>query len=348
MLLGALAKGVCVEYTMKEMEQATNNWSKANLLGSGGFGDVFKGKQPPSRASHRILLTLTCQVSEMASKHHPNLVRLLGYATCGDLRERIEQILVYEFIPNGDLDKWLSKVGAARGFDYLHGFDIVHRDIKPANILLDTNMQPKVADFGLVRVEGGSTVQATQVMGTPGYVDPAYSHTQKATTATDVYSFGILMLVMLTGRRVTFEADSRSWNILDWQPLPMCFVYLLLCPSTSSHPTSPLIPQHPQVQEKLCEGSVEEIADPRMGPVPPHALQRMADLAVRCCATFTADRPSMGRIAQEMDVLRAEVCGGEEQVHKAYMKVDAELQEKMQYQSQISEDSLNDALASIS
>ncbi|CAI5966106.1 unnamed protein product [Closterium sp. NIES-65] len=315
------------------MEQATNNWSKANLLGSGGFGDV----------------------SEMASKHHPNLVRLLGYATCGDLRERIEQILVYEFIPNGDLDKWLSKVpqppprprtippfpcalcgcanapspltleqrlgvivGAARGFDYLHGFDIVHRDIKPANILLDTNMQPKVADFGLVRVEGGSTVQATQVMGTPGYVDPAYSHTQKATTATDVYSFGILMLVMLTGRRVTFEADSRSWNILDW------------------------------VQEKLCEGSVEEIADPRMGPVPPHALQRMADLAVRCCATFTADRPSMGRIAQEMDVLRAEVCGGEEQVHKAYMKVDAELQEKMQYQSQISEDSLNDALASIS
>ncbi|CAI5477304.1 unnamed protein product [Closterium sp. Yama58-4] len=276
-------------------------------------------------------MSLTWQVSEMASKHHPNLVRLLGYATCGDLRERIEQILVYEFIPNGDLDKWLSKdapspltleqrlgviVGAARGFEYLHGFDIVHRDIKPANILLDANMQPKVADFGLVRAEGGSTVQATQVMGTPGYVDPAYSHTQKATPATDVYSFGILMLVLLTGRHVTFEADSRSWNILDW--------------------------------EKLCEGSVEAISDPRMGPVSPHALQRMADLAVRCCATFTADRPSMGRIAQEMDAMRAEVCGGEEHVHnKAYMKVDSELREKMLYQSQISEDSLDDALSSI-
>ncbi|CAI5466143.1 unnamed protein product [Closterium sp. Yama58-4] len=123
---------------------------------------------------------------------------------------------------------------------------------------------------------------------------------------------------MLTCRHVTFEADNRSWNILDL------------------------------VQEKLGEGSVEEIADPRIGPVPPHALQHMADVAVRCCATFTVDRPSMGRIAQEMDALRAKVCGGEEQVHnKAYMKVDAELREKMRYQSQISEDSLDDALASI-
>ncbi|CAI5487527.1 unnamed protein product [Closterium sp. Naga37s-1] len=103
-----------------------------------------------------------------------------------------------------------------------------------------------------------------------------------------------------------------------------------------------------EVQEKLGQGSLEEIADPRMGPVPPDALQRMADLAVRCCGTFTAERPSMGRIAQEMEALRTEVGGAEEQVHnKSYMKVDAELREKMLYQSQISEDNLNDVLASI-
>ncbi|CAI5462865.1 unnamed protein product [Closterium sp. Yama58-4] len=336
---GALAKGMCVEYTMKEMQQATNNWSEENLLGSGGYGDVYKGVSPDDgttlwavKRAKVITNDFQREVSEMASKHHPNLVRLLGYATCGDLRGRIEQILVYEFISNGDLHKWLGSdapspltlrqrldviVGAARGFEYLHGFDIVHRDIKPANILLDSNMQPKVADFGLVRVEGGTTVQATRVMGTPGFVDPAYSHTHKATPATDVYSFGVLMLVVITGRHATFDEDSLLWNILDW------------------------------VQEKLSQGAMDEIADPRMGPAPPDALQRMADLAVRCTATFTADRPSMGRIAQEMEALRAEVCGGEEEVNKSYKKVDAELREKMQHQSLINEDNLNDALESI-
>ncbi|CAI6008438.1 unnamed protein product, partial [Closterium sp. NIES-65] len=200
------------------------------------------------------------KVSEMATKHHPNLVRLLGYATCGDLRERIEQILVYEFIPNGDLDKWLGKDA-------------------PAPLTLKQRLDVIVGA---------------------------------------AHGFGILMLAMLTGRHATFEEDSCLRNILDW------------------------------VREKLGQGSLEEIADPRMGPVPPDALQRMADLAVRCCGTFTAERPSMGRIAQEMEALRTEVGGGEEPVHnKSYMKVDAELREKMLYQSQISEDNLNDALASI-
>ncbi|CAI6008468.1 unnamed protein product [Closterium sp. NIES-65] len=182
----------------------------------------------------------------MATKHHPNLVRLLGYATCGDLRERIEQILVYEFISNGDLDKWLS------------------------------------AD------------------------------------APSPLTFGILMLVVLTGKPATYEDDkNHSRGILKW------------------------------VQEKVGQGSLEEIADPRMGTVPPDALQRIADLAMRCTATFTADRPSMGRIAQEMDALRGEVGGGEEQVHKAYEVVDAELRARMQQQQKMSEQSMDSFLDSI-
>ncbi|CAI7797051.1 unnamed protein product, partial [Closterium sp. NIES-54] len=339
---GALAAGVCVEYTMKEMQQATNNWSDANLLGSGGFGDVYKGVSPQDgttlwavKRAKVITNDFQREVHEMATKHHPNLVRLLGYATCGDLRERIEQILVYEFISNGDLEKWLGAdapspltlrqrldiiVGAARGFEYLHGFGIVHRDIKPANILLDSNMHPKVADFGLVRVEEGTSAQATRVMGTPGYVDPAYSRTRKATPATDVYSFGILMLVVLTGKPATYEDDTNhSRGILKW------------------------------VQEKLGQGgTIEEIADACMGPVPPDVLQRITDLAMRCTATFTADRPSMGRIAQEMDALRGEVGGGEEQqVHKAYEVVDAELRARMQQQQKMSEQSMDSFLDSI-
>ncbi|CAI5487510.1 unnamed protein product [Closterium sp. Naga37s-1] len=141
------------------------------------------------------------------------------------------------------------------------------------------------------------------------------------------------MLVVLAGKHATFEDNGRSCS--NQSPF-----------STSSH----LLPPHPtpfhpplplHVREKLAQGSVEEIADPRMGPIPPDAppdaLQRILDLAIRCTATFTADRPSMGRIAQEMEALRSEVCGGEEKVHKSHKVVDAELKERMQEQRQFSE-----------
>ncbi|CAI5990457.1 unnamed protein product [Closterium sp. NIES-65] len=131
-------------------------------------------------------------VKEMASKHHPHLVRLLGYCIDFDLSTRLmEQILVYEFMPNHDLESWIGSgvshplslrqrldvlIGVAKGLQYLHDFGIVHRDIKPANILLDAKMQAKIADFGLVKLGGGTamgtSVAATRVMGTPGYVAP--------------------------------------------------------------------------------------------------------------------------------------------------------------------------------
>ncbi|CAI5990447.1 unnamed protein product [Closterium sp. NIES-65] len=130
-------------------------------------------------------------VKEMASKHHPHLVRLLGYCIDIDFSTRLmEQILVYEFMPNHDLESWIGSgvshplslrqrldvlIGVAKGLQYLHDFGIVHRDIKPANILLDAKMQAKIADFGLVKLSGGSamgtSVATTRVMGTPGY-DP--------------------------------------------------------------------------------------------------------------------------------------------------------------------------------
>ncbi|GJP60770.1 hypothetical protein CLOP_g17995 [Closterium sp. NIES-67] len=107
-------------------------------------------------------------------------------------------------------------IGAARGVEYLHSFGLVHRDIKPANILLGADMQSKIADFGLVRVEEGSVVGTTRVMGTPGYVDPIYSRTSMATRATDVYSFGVLMLVVLTGRDPLTTAEGEQKHILRW------------------------------------------------------------------------------------------------------------------------------------
>ncbi|CAI5501362.1 unnamed protein product [Closterium sp. Naga37s-1] len=177
------------------------------------------------------------QVEQMATKHHPNLVRLLGYAVGGHVSTRVENVLVYEFMANGDLRTWIGprffsfetqyhqccfspmllfsdaalpllchsldaptsltlqqRLGilleVARGLEYLPSFGLVHRDIKPANILLDAHMQAKVADFGLVHVGEGMTTGFTRVLGTVGYVDPAYYLTHNVTTTADVYSCG--------------------------------------------------------------------------------------------------------------------------------------------------------------
>ncbi|CAI7912843.1 unnamed protein product, partial [Closterium sp. NIES-53] len=195
--------------------QRGGNWASDNQLRSGAFGDVYKGVSP------RNGTTL------WAVKH--------------------AKLLEADFQREPRLD---ILIGAARGFEYLHSFGLVHRDIKPANILLGEKMQAKVADFGLVRVEEGTTVGTTRVMGTPGYMDPIYSLTSKATRAIDVYSFGVLMLVVLTGRSPFGTNEGENVHILAWAfPSPMSS---FSPPPPPIAPLFPLFPTPPSLPKPLC------------------------------------------------------------------------------------------------
>ncbi|CAI5489936.1 unnamed protein product, partial [Closterium sp. Naga37s-1] len=147
----------------------------------------------------------------------------------------------------------------------------------------------KIADFGLLKAGEGTAVRTTRVMGTPGYVDPIYSRTSKATTATDVYSFGVLMLVVLTGRSPHTGDGERNGHILRWAD-----------DCISSKRTDPL-------------------KDPSMD-APDDAVLRLAQLALRCTVQRTASRPNMADIANELQGIRHEVVGKEEL--SAAVKVD--------------------------
>ncbi|GJP71830.1 hypothetical protein CLOP_g2620 [Closterium sp. NIES-67] len=315
-LCASLAAAHCTEFSLAEVLKATNNWSRDNQLGSGAFGDVYKGVSPRDgttvwavKRAKLIDVDFHREVQQMADKNHPNIVRLLGFAVGGDLRTRPEQVLIYEYVPNGDLEKWIDSklssplslqqrlgilVGAARGFEYLHRFGIVHRDIKPANILIGDDMQAKIADFGLLRVGEGTTVGITRIMGTPGYVDPVYSRTSKTTTATDVYSFGVLMLVVVTGRPPLSESYGESSHILSW------------------------------VSECLSSNTIASLKTPGMD-APEAAMLRVAELAISCTVERTASRPTMAHVANELQAIREEVVGKDELI--AAVKVDAEVQE---------------------
>ncbi|GJP38708.1 hypothetical protein CLOM_g23126 [Closterium sp. NIES-68] len=312
----SLAAAHCTEFSLDEVLKATNDWSEDNQLGAGAFGDVYKGVSPRDgttvwavKRAKLIDVDFQREILQMADKNHPNIVRLLGFAVGGDVRSKIEQILIYEFVSNGDLHKWIDRdasnplsfkqrldilIGIARGFEYLHSFDIVHRDIKPANILITADMQAKIADFGLVRAGEGTTVGATRVMGTPGYLDPVYSRTSLATSASDVYSFGVLMLVVLTGEAPIIESAGETRQITSW------------------------------ASECEALGDLKSLTDSRI-EAPGDAVLRVTQLAISCTVERTASRPSMAHIANELKAIRDEVAGKDEL--SAAVKVDAQVQE---------------------
>ncbi|KAH7662268.1 Non-specific protein-tyrosine kinase protein [Dioscorea alata] len=205
---------------------ATANFTDENILGEGGFGPVYKGKLAEghevavkrlARNSSQGLIEFKNEVILMAKLQHRNLVKLLGYCIRGE-----EKMLVYEYMPKGSLDlflfdeeqrrhlDWQIRLqiieGIARGLLYLHQdsrFRIIHRDLKASNILLDSEMNPKISDFGMARIFGetDALTKTRKVVGTYGYMAPEYALDGIFSVKSDVFSFGVLVLEILSGQR---------------------------------------------------------------------------------------------------------------------------------------------------
>ncbi|KAK7263577.1 hypothetical protein RJT34_31169 [Clitoria ternatea] len=224
-------------FDFESILEATDNFSEANKLGKGGYGQVYKGKlqcgediavKRLSSVSSQGLQEFKNEVVLIAKLQHRNLVRLRGYCIKGD-----EKILLYEYMPNKSLDSFIFDptrcvlldwpmrfhiiLGVARGMLYLHQdsrLRVIHRDLKTSNILLDKEMQPKISDFGLARIFGVKETEGSteRVVGTYGYMSPEYALDGFFSIKSDVFSFGVVLLEIISGKKNTgfFQSNEIS------------------------------------------------------------------------------------------------------------------------------------------
>ncbi|KAM7472234.1 hypothetical protein LguiA_010417 [Lonicera macranthoides] len=285
-------------YTLRELEAATNGLADENVIGEGGYGIVYSGiLADNTRVAVKNLLNnrgqaekeFKVEVEVIGRVRHKNLVRLLGYCVEGAYR-----MLVYEYVDNGNLDQWLHGdvgdvspltwnirmniiLGTAKGLAYLHeGLEpkVVHRDIKTSNILLDRQWNSKVSDFGLAKLLCAETSYVTtRVMGTFGYVAPEYACTGMLNEKSDIYSFGILIMEIITGRSpVDYSRPQGEVNLVDW------------------------------LKTMVGNRKSEEVVDPKLPEMPASkALKRVLLVALRCVDPDAQKRPKMGHVIHMLE-----------------------------------------------
>ncbi|XP_047177401.1 G-type lectin S-receptor-like serine/threonine-protein kinase CES101 [Vigna umbellata] len=238
---GKTSNGVEI-FTFETIVAATENFSAANKLGEGGFGPVYKGTlrdqqevaiKRLSKSSGQGVIEFKNEAKLMAKLQHTHLVKLLGFCI-----QRDERILVYEYMPNKSLDfylfdstrknllDWEKRLniigGIAQGLLYLHKYSrlkVIHRDLKAGNILLDHEMNPKISDFGMARIFGvrASEENTNRVVGTYGYMAPEYAINGVVSIKIDVFSFGVLLLETLSGKKNNSRYDSdRPLNLIGY------------------------------------------------------------------------------------------------------------------------------------
>ncbi|WOH15802.1 hypothetical protein DCAR_0935348 [Daucus carota subsp. sativus] len=285
-------------FTLRDLEVATNRFSKDNVIGEGGYGVVYQGYLPNGSiiAVKKIFNNLgqaekdfKIEVEAIGHVRHKNLVRLLGYCI-----EGTQRMLVYEYVNNGNLEQWLHGamsqhgcltwaarmkviLGTAKALAYLHEAiepKVVHRDIKSSNILLDDEFNAKISDFGLAKLLGaGESHITTRVMGTFGYVAPEYANSGLLNEKSDVYSFGVVLLEAITGRDpVDYGRPADEVNMVDWL--------------------------------KLMVGSKrsEEVIDPSLEPKPSRtALKRALLTALRCVDPDSQKRLTMSEVVRMLE-----------------------------------------------
>ncbi|KAH7678096.1 Non-specific serine/threonine protein kinase protein [Dioscorea alata] len=239
-------------FTFNDLKMATRNFRPDSVLGEGGFGSVFKGwidehTLAAAKAGTGIIIAVKrlnqegfqghkewlAEVNYLGQLYHPNLVKLIGYCL-----EDEHRLLVYEFMPRGSLENHLFRrgsyfqplswnlrmkvaLGAARGLAFLHSAEnqVIYRDFKTSNVLLDSDYNAKLSDFGLAKdgPTGDKSHVSTRVMGTQGYAAPEYLATGHLTSKSDVYSFGVVLLEMLSGRRAVDKNRPPGEHILvEW------------------------------------------------------------------------------------------------------------------------------------
>ncbi|GLT89547.1 hypothetical protein SLE2022_075250 [Rubroshorea leprosula] len=284
-------------FKYKDLFVATNGFKDKQLLGSGGFGRVYRGVLPTSKleiavkiVSHESRQGMKEFVAEIVSigrLRHRNLVQLLGYC-----RKKKELLLVYDYMPNGSLDKYLYgqpnvnlnwtqryKVikGVASGLFYLHEEweqVVIHRDVKASNVLLDSELNGRLGDFGLARLyDHGADPQTTHVAGTVGYLAPEHTRTRKAAPSTDVFAFGAFLLEVACGRRpIELRAETEDLILVD-----LVFSF-------------------------WRRGEILEVRDPKLGTdFVAKEVELVLKLGLLCSHSDPRARPSMRQVVQYLE-----------------------------------------------
>ncbi|PHT49976.1 hypothetical protein CQW23_09723 [Capsicum baccatum] len=286
-------------FTVEELKTATRNFSRSLMVGEGGFGGVYRGVLKDMKDSNIAVKQLSqrglqghkewvTEVSVLGVVEHPNLVKLIGYCAQDDERG-IQRLLVYEFLPNKSvqdhlMSRFMSPLpweirlniarDAARGLAYLHEgmeFQIIFRDFKSSNILLDEKWNAKLSDFGLARLgpSDGLSHVSTAVVGTVGYAAPEYIQTGRLTAKSDVWSYGVFLYELITGRRpLDRNKPKNEQKLLEW------------------------VRPHLTDMKKF-----EQILDPRLdGNYSIKSAQNLAAIANRCLVKHPRNRPKMSEV----------------------------------------------------
>ncbi|KAJ0454372.1 putative protein kinase RLK-Pelle-RLCK-VIIa-1 family [Helianthus annuus] len=294
---------VAKAYTFHDLAHATENFNPDLLIGKGGFGRVYKGhlgdKNQVVAVKQLDMIKVQgnreflAEVLTIGRVHHPNLVNLIGYCVNGHQR-----LLVYEYMANGSLEEhlfdldekktpldWHTRMkiakGVAKGLEYLHNMadpPIIYRDLKSLNVLLDGDMNPKLSDYGPIKIrqKEGEDHISTRVMETYGYSSPEYATTGELTTKSNVYSFGVVFLELISGRRVVDnKRPTEEQNLIIW--------------------AKPLLKEH---------AKIPLVADPLLkGNYPLKCLHQAVAIASMCLQEEASTRPYISDVVVALEYL---------------------------------------------